>query len=369
MSTPISTQKIPKTLARDSSDSKPKKSFQWLLEKDPSEIIEVNLPDIQISSPEILVENTRSQHNIDLNHELDQIYSRTTRSAKKKQISEEITRCPSVSEFPPWYSLCKEIHIISSMNLEWLQYPSTEEESLGIFNASQGLTNDKHDIYQAMLYWTCSNLDENDWLISLKSVFYTFAFNKIDWFYVIFRKILVLFKKDNQKPTVLIFNPTLQLISNLKKYSIENEENVEIDNLQGYRKNKKLSPVTLKGKSVFRFYNYLINNHSDAKIISPHFFLNGTLKYLNLLYCGEVKSLGIPELSEGSQFKIQKKYKLSIEGPISPQAVKILCMVLQNRNTPFTINLVPDLFSSQAFCPHTISWLNGSYSISSTSLC
>lgn len=196
-------------------------------------------------------------------------------------------------------------------------------------------------------------------------MFYTFVHKKIDYFYVQFKRTLVLFKKEAENPSVIIFNPTYLLISSLKKANVEiNDDDIGIDNLPGYKKPKKISPINLTGKSVTYFYNYLVNNPIEAKIISPNIFLNGTLRSLIPSYNGEIKSLAIRELSDTSQFN-QRKFKLSLEGPITPFSIRTLCLNLQKTNQSFSLNLYSDFSSTQLFFPNTIVFSNGAYSLSS----
>ncbi|CAG9328069.1 unnamed protein product [Blepharisma stoltei] len=348
-----------KSKAKNSQDL-PQKSLKWLLELDASEIIEVSLPDIPNTPQEFLIENIQVQNSVNFNNQIEEIYLKTAKSSKRKILTEESTQYPSINDIPNWNSLAKEIHIISTESFQWLSAIDSEGETIGIYNTCMGIHTNipSQDIYHSILYWGSGNLDENGWVGAFRSLFYMFAHGKCEWFYVNFGRYLAFFKRENDKPVAVIANPTSQLKNALRKALVNvPEDDIEVENMPNLKNQKKNPPIKIEGKSLHQFYEYLTSNFADNRLLAPTFFLNSTLKSLNTTFNGEIKGLDMTNDSR----KMQRKFKLSFEGPISFLSIKNICGVLQSTQNSFSIEIFPDTASAPLGFPSSISFMNGSY--------
>ena len=314
------------------------KSFEWLRNRDASEIIEIDIEG-ELSQPsELLVENTTSFQDSDIKIQLDQIYSKVPKNLPKLLKTKEAASYDSIDSIPLWGKLCNELSIVSKDSFDWLKSIDCDAETSGILEASQGIVSNlpSRSIYSAILYWGCENLNENDWMPAVRSIYFMFTNKKADWFYVIFRRFYCMFCRENNKPVVYISNPTTQLIANLKKalVNIPQEENENLIKV----KNKKIPLLKIEGKSIQAFYNYLANNSNDNKIIAPCVFLNAQFKSLNPICNCEIFN---------SFETCQKQYKLAFAGVISCDMIIKLCKVLNQTQTSFCIELINDHNSDQ----------------------
>ena len=321
-------------------ESKPK-SFEWLRNRDASEIIEIDIEGDFLPPSELLVENTTSLHDPPSRIQLDQIFSKLPKTLPKSQKSKEVTTLESTSKFPEWKGLCKEVSITSQESFDWLKNIDSEAESTGILEASQGVFSSipSRAIYSGILYWGCEGLQENEWMPALRSIYYMYANRKTERFYVMFKRISCVFCREGSKAVVYVANPTPQLLINLRKalVNIPLEES-EAENLVKVKSSKKNPVVKIEGKNVQAFYNYLVNNYSDSKIIASCVFLNAQLKSLTpTCNCEVFNPFEVP----------QQQFKLAFSGFITRQMIVNLCSVLEKTQNNFYIETVREGSSEQ----------------------
>jgi hypothetical protein len=311
------------------------RSFEWLRNLDASEIVEIDIEG-EISSQSV-VQTTPSTHDQTLKAQLDEVYLKLPKSIPKSIQPKETFQYDSVQKFPDWKSLCMELNITSQNSFEWLKNIDYETETNGILEATQNIISSSpcKGIYSGMLYWGCESLTENEWIPAIRSVYYMYMYNKIESFYVIFKRVSSIFCIEDNAPVVYISNPTTSLISNLKKLLNVPLTDVESTNMIKVKSKKKIPMIKIEGKSVEGFYRYLCGC-TDSKIISPSAFLYGQLRCLNSVYNSEIFS---PFES------YQKLYRLSFAGNATRNMVASLCRVLEQTQGQFYIDLVQDISS------------------------
>lgn len=316
-------------------------SFEWLRNRDASEIIEIDIEGEFSQPSELLVENTTPIYDPKIRIQLDQVYSKLPKTFGKLPNSKSSLVYKSYESFPDWKGLYKELSITSQESFDWLKNIDSEAETTGIIEASQGIISSlpSRAIYSSILYWGCENLSEIDWMPSLRSIYYMYANRKTDLFYVIFKRIFAVFCRENNKPVVYISNPTPQLIINLKKNLVNiPEEELENENLIRVKTTKKVQMLKIEDKSVQAFYNYLANNPIETKIVANCVFLGGQLKSLNpVCNCEVFNPFEVP----------QQQYKLGFAGVITRQMVINLCRVMEKTQNSFFIDLIPESNSLQ----------------------
>jgi hypothetical protein len=108
----------------------------------------------------------------------------------------------------------------------------------------------------------------------------------------------------------------------------EEEEN---DGLIKVKQNKKTGPLKIEGKSVQAFYNYLVNNPGENKIVAPCVFMNAQFRSLGVTGNSEICNM-----FDGGK----TQFRLSFAGPITREAVAKLCQVLEKTQNSFTLEVV-----------------------------
>mmetsp|Transcript_2710 Transcript_2710/g.4227 ORF Transcript_2710/g.4227 Transcript_2710/m.4227 type:complete len:364 (-) Transcript_2710:33-1124(-) len=350
---------------RETSLEKPKPSFKWLLERDASELIEVDLPDVP-KEQELLIENTTSR-TLDFSKELESIYSNFQPQRKTKSEFSAATY-ESLDQIPEFHVLCKQIHIKSEQSFDWLSEINAEEESIAVLEAGAGIESDSstRGIYSAMLSWVNNSLDEEEWVQALRSVYFMFAHDKINEFYVIFNRHVCKFMRNQENTFCVISNPNSQLKKNLRKFQVMIQlEETESDHLVKPKSGKKLPPIKLQNLAVHSFYNFLLNNYRDSTILAPKFFINAALRTLKVTHNGELRNFSIPELSPNSKFRQKVQHQISFKGIITPQAVLKFCHYLEKVQPEFSIQLVQETASDQLgdFNPKYITYKGSSYEV------
>lgn len=357
--TRISLRQVRETPKERTVEHKPQ-SFRNLLNRDMTEVLEVSLPDFTTKREELLVENTMSFKDIDLTRGLQEVFSLIPEASQEEVMNS--TGYVSLSEVPAWSPLSKSITLSSTDSLEWMKCIDTESEMMGIMNFSKkeeaGVPS--KDIYSSMLYWTAENLNENDWIVALRSVFYMFLNTHTECFYVKFKQYYAVFRKEGLKYVAWIANPTAHLKSNLRKFCVYLPED---DPEEGsYRSRiKTLQACRIEGKPIHAFYNYLANHCKDSKIISPTMFLNATLKTYSIKFHGEVKETQ----NDFRQFNnFSKSYRLTIEGDIMPSSILNLCKVMSSTQREFKVEIVQcENWQVSDKAPEKICYSNSRYEI------
>lgn len=276
---------------------------------------------------------------IDIRPQIERLFGKRPREVSTSHKPE--VEFQSLAQLPELALLGKKVTVTSQEDFTWLTEIDAVTEISGLEAASQGLdpTDPKLRIYSASTYWSAGNLDTERWLAALRTLYFSFLYEKCPYLYVDFKRYLSVFKREAGEPVAIVSPASKHLKDLLASMGVlcesdrkgDETEEVEVMDMVKRRPGKSLGRrLLIKGKNVHCFYNYLVNEPEEGTIYSPVPFLYGTMKALETTFAGEVQT------EQGVQ------YRLSLEGVILPSKLHSLLSLLHSTQHTFTLDLDSD---------------------------
>lgn len=251
-----------------------------------------------------------------------------------------------VQSLPEIFVLGKRLTVTSEADFKWLADIDAATEIAGLEAAAQGqsLSSDpKLQIYSASSYWATEQLDTERWLSALRTLYFSFLYERCPYFYLDFKRCLSVFKRVAGEPVAIISPASKHLRDLLSTHGVtcepepkgDDQEEVEVVDIVKRRPGKSSSrKLLVKGKNVHCLYNYLVNEPEEATILSPLPFLYGTMRTLQTSFAGEI------------QTPTGLSYRLVLEGCILPSKLQSLLSLLRTTQQQYTLELERDPRSS-----------------------
>jgi len=290
------------------------------------------------ATPETLVTE------VDVRPQIERLFGKRTRPMGDG-LGEE-REYAGVQALPEVFVLGRKLTVTSEADFKWLADIDAATEIAGLEAASQGQSQSsdpKLQIYSASSYWAAEQLDTERWLSALRTLYFSFLYERCPYFYLDFKRCLSVFKRVAGEPVAIISPASKHLRDLLSTHGVtcepepkgDDQEEVEVMDIVKRRPGKSSSrKLVVKGKNVHCLYNYLVNEPEEATIFSPLPFLHGTMRALQTSFAGEI------------QTPSGHSHRLVLEGCLLPSKLLSLLALLHTTQKQFTLDLERDPRSS-----------------------